>query len=60
VPVLVMPANGSTAPRSIMQRSHILQLFRDSNASSAADKLQIYENNVQWLYQYLSTFSSQM
>ncbi len=60
VPVLVMPAHAGGAPRSIMQRSHILQHFCHSEASSAAEKLQIYENNVRWLHEYLGTFSSQM
>ena len=60
VPVLVMPAQGSSHPRSVMQRSHILQLFCESTASSDTEKLQIYESNVQWLHSYLSTFSSKM
>ena len=55
-----MPAQGSSQPRSVMQRSHILQLFCDSTASSDTEKLQIYERNVQWLHSYLSTFSSKM
>jgi 2-phosphoglycerate kinase len=59
VPVLVLPARAGAAPRSIVQRSHISQLFCD-HKSSDAEKLEVYEGNVQWLHAYLSSFSSDM
>jgi hypothetical protein len=60
VPVLILAAHGQAPPRSLMQRSHILQHFCDSKVSPDAEKLQIYECNVQWMHTYLSSFSSDM
>ena len=60
VPVLILASHSQAPPRSLMQRSHILQHFCDSKVSPDAEKLQIYENNVQWLHTYLSGFSGEM
>jgi hypothetical protein len=59
VPVLVLPARAGAAPRSVMQRSLVSQLCCDDK-STDAEKLEVYEGNVQWLHAYLSGFSSDM
>jgi hypothetical protein len=59
VPVLIMPAHCG-APRSLMQRCNIVRHLAHCTALSDTQKLQVYENNVQWLRGYLSAFSDEM